>query len=189
MNVIFSDADLVASYRQQRNILRAYIGVCCAFALLCLGFYLYFLSLPYNDPMQLLPKVVVCAATCAFIIFSYIFMGIKYHRARKYYKLISYFSVGMKQVNVSYFSRYEQPETKDGVEYNVLIFSEWSKKKSEYMDRKVHCVTEKPLPQFRTGDKVCYLTQNNVMLEYETIGHDERFAEDAKGHSTGGAAA
>ena len=87
MNVIFSDADLVASYRQQRNILRAYIGVCCAFALLCLGFYLYFLSLPYNDPMQLLPKVVVCAATCAFIIFSYIFMGIKYHRARKYYKL------------------------------------------------------------------------------------------------------
>ena len=75
------------------------------------------------------------------------------------------------------------------MEYNVLIFSEWSKKKSEYMDRKVHCVTEKPLPQFRTGDKVRYLTQNNVMLEYETIGHDERFAEDAKGHSTGGAAA
>ena len=38
MNVIFSDADLDATYRQQRNILGADIGVCCAVALLWLGF-------------------------------------------------------------------------------------------------------------------------------------------------------
>lgn len=180
MTVIFQDHDLVASYRQQRTILSVYIAVCCAYALLCIAFYLYFLSLPYQDPMQLLPKIVICAASCVFIIFTYIYMGIKYHRARKYYQLISYFSVGMKQVNLSYFSHYDKPEHKDGIDYYVLIMSEWSKKKSEYMDRKIYCVKEKELPQLQAGDQVRYVTQGNVIVEYEVIGHDEQFSDTKK---------
>lgn len=34
----------------------------------------------------------------------------------------------MKQVNNSRFLRYEEPELKDGVDYYVLIMSEWNKK-------------------------------------------------------------
>ena len=84
----------------------------------------------------------------------------------------------MKQVNNSIFLRYEEPELRDGVDFYVLIFSEWSKKKSEYMDRKIYCDKEKPLPVFQKGDEVCYLTQGNVIIEYEIVGHDENFAAE-----------
>lgn len=133
---------------------------------------------PYEDPMQPVPIWIVCVASCVFVIFSYIFLGIKFQRARKYYKIVSYLSVGMKQVNNSTFLRYEEPELKDSVDYYVLIMSEWSKKKSEYMDRKIYCDKEKPRPEFASGDAVCYLTQGNVMVEYEVVGHNDSFAEE-----------
>ena len=45
------------------------------------------------------------------------------------------------------------------------------------MDRKIYCDKEKPLPEFTKGDEVRYLTQGNVILEYEIIGHNEEFSQ------------
>lgn len=177
MTIVFNDDDLLASYRQQRTILRVFLAVTVLYAVICVALLLFYTSLPYKDPAQIWPKVIVCTLSCIYVIFAYVFMGIKFHRARRYYKLISYFSVGMKQVNNSIFLRYAQPELRDGVDFYVLIFSEWNKKKSEYMDRKIYCDKEKPLPEFTKGDEVRYLTQGNVILEYEIIGHNEEFSQ------------
>ncbi len=178
MTIVFNDGDLLAAYKQQRTILRVFLAVTFLFAALCIGLLIYYISLPFEDPNQIIPQIIVCAASCVYIIFSYVFMGIKYHRARRYYKLISFFSVGMKQVNKSIFLRYEQPELRAGVDFYVLTFSEWNKKKSEYMDRKIYCDKEKPLPAFEKGDIVQYLTQGNVIIEYAVIGHDENFSAE-----------
>ena len=178
MTVIFNDDDLVNAFRQKQRIWYIYVGVMVVFIALCAGCIAYYVSLPYEDPMQPVPIWIVCVASSVFVIFSYIFLGIKFQRARKYYKIVSYLSVGMKQVNNSTFLRYEEPELKDSVDYYVLIMSEWSKKKSEYMDRKIYCDKEKPRPEFASGDAVCYLTQGNVMVEYEVVGHDDSFAEE-----------
>ena len=94
------------------------------------------------------------------------------------YKLIAYLSVGLKQVNESKFLRYEDYETKDGVDLYILIFSEWNAKKSEYMDRKIMFDKEKPLPEFQGGDIVRYLSQGNLMVAYEVIGHDDSFVDE-----------
>ena len=177
MTVIFNDADLISAYKQQRNLFRIYWIITFIFFLICLSSLLYYISLPFEDPMQILPKIIVCTASCIFIIFSYLFLGIKYHRARKYYRIISYLSVGLKQVNQSYFLRYEQPELRDGVDFYVIIMSEWNKKKSEYMDRKIYSDKEKVCPKFEPGDQICYLTQGNVIVEYEIISHDEHFLD------------
>ncbi len=178
MTVVFNDDDLISAYKQQRNILRGFLGVTLFFVVVCIACLAYFMSLPYKDPMQPVPQVIVSVVSCLYVVFAYVFMGIKFHRARRYYKLISYVSVGMKQVNNSIFLRYEEPELRDGVDFYVLIFSEWSKKKSEYMDRKIYCDKEKALPVFQKGDEVCYLTQGNVIIEYEIVGHDENFAAE-----------
>ena len=148
--------------------------------IICISMLIYYMGLPYKDSMQPLPKWIVWVSSCVFVIFTYLYMGIKFHRARRYYKLISYLSVGMKQVNNSIFLRYEEPELKEGVDFHVLIMSEWSKKKSEYLDRKIYCDKEKPCPQFKCGDKVRYLTQGNVIVGYEVVGHDDEFAENAE---------
>ena len=178
MNVIFNDDDLIKAFKQKQRIWYAYVGVLAFYILLCIANVVYYISLPYEDPLQPVPIWIVCVASCLFVIFSYIFLGIKFQRARKYYKIISYLSVGMKQVNNSIFLRYEEPELKDSVDYYVLIMSEWSKKKSEYMDRKIYSDKEKPRPEFKSGDVVRYLTQGNVMVEYEVVGHEESFVTE-----------
>ena len=119
MTIVFNDDDLLASYRQQRTILRVFLAVTVLYAVICVALLLFYMSLPYKDPAQIWPKVIVCTLSCIYVIFAYVFMGIKFHRARRYYKLISYFSVGMKQVNNSIFLRYAQPELRDGVDFYV----------------------------------------------------------------------
>ena len=180
MNEIFNDDDLINAFKQKQRIWYAYFGVLAVFVALCIACIVYYVSLPYEDPMQPIPIWIVCVASCLFVIFSYIFLGIKFQRARKYYKIISYISVGLKQVNESKFLRYEEPELKDSVDYYVLIMSEWSKKKSEYMDRKIYCDKEKPRPEFQGGDIVRYLTQGNIMVEYEVVGHDDEFVGEKR---------
>ena len=184
MNIVYEDEDLISAYKQQRAIFRVFLAVTAVFVAICAVGVIYFCSLPFEDPKQIIPKIAVCAVSCIYIIFTYIFMGIKYRRAHKYYKLIAYVSVGMKQINHSFFLRYEKPEQKDGVDFYVLTMSEWNKKKSEYMDRKIYCDFEKPKPAFSTGDQICYLTQGNVIVEYEIIGHDDSFADEKKKEDT-----
>ena len=176
MTVVFNDDDLINSFRQKQRLWYIYLAVLAVFVAVCVACVAFYMSLPYEDPLQPVPIWITGVVSCLFIIFSYVFLGIKYQRARKYYKIIAYLSVGMKQVNNSIFLRYEEPELKDSVDYYVLMMSEWSKKKSEYMDRKIYCDKEKPRPEFKSGDIVRYLTQGNVVVEYEVIGHDDSFA-------------
>ena len=37
---------------------------------------------------------------------------------------------------------------------------------------------EKPLPEFQGGDIVRYLSQGNLMVAYEVIGHDDSFVDE-----------
>ncbi|HIZ03716.1 MAG TPA: hypothetical protein H9727_05465 [Candidatus Borkfalkia avistercoris] len=180
MTIVYDDRDLVSAYKQKKRLFYIYLIVAVVYLALCIGCLIYYVNTPFNSSQQTAPKWIVWVSSCLFVIFSYIFLAIKYQRSRKYYKLISYLSVGLKAVNNSYFVRYDTPDLKDNVDYYVLIMSEWSKKKSEYLDRKIYCDKEKPCPQFKCGDKVRYLTQGNVIVGYEVVGHDDEFAENAE---------
>ena len=178
MTVIFNDSDLLSAYSQKRKIFWFYMLVLAVFAALCITCLVVFMNMPYKAPAQAIPKWIVYVASVLFVIFSFPYLGIKYLRIRKYYKLIAYLSVGLKQVNESKFLRYEDYETKDGVDLYILIFSEWNAKKSEYMDRKIMFDKEKLLPEFQGGDIVRYLSQGNLMVAYEVIGHDDSFVDE-----------
>lgn len=181
MTVIFDDNDLLAAFKQKRKIFWFFMLILAIYVAVCLTCLIVYIEMPYKDPMQFVPKWIVYVVSALFIIFCFPYLGIKHLRVRKYYKLISYLSVGLKQVNESKFLRYEEAELKDGVDLYVLLFSEWNHKKQEYMDRKIFCDKEKALPAFETGDVVRYLTQGNLMVAYEVIGHDDEFV-DSKGN-------
>ena len=185
METIFQDQDLIAAFSQKRRLFWIYIAVAAVFAALLIGCIVWFVSLPYEDDLAYLPQLILCVGACLFIIFSYVYLGIKFQRSRKYYKMISSLSIGMKHVNNSYFLRYDEPELKDSVDYYVLTMCEWSKKKSEYLDRKIYCDKEKPLPAFQAGDKVRYLTHGNIMIAYEITEHDEEFLRERTAEEDG----
>ncbi len=175
MTIVYSDNDLVASYKQKKKLFYIYLAVAAVYLALCIACLVYYVNTPFNSPAQTAPKWIVWVSSCVFVIFSFIFLPIKYQRVRKYYKLIAYLSIGLKTVNRSIFLRYEEPELKDNVDYYVLIMSEWNNKKLEYMDRKIYVDKEKTLPEFKSGDIVSYLTQGNVIIGYEVVGHDDAF--------------
>ena len=185
METIFQDQDLIAAFSQKRRLFWIYIAVAAVLAALLIGCIVWFVSLPYEDDLAYLPQLILCVGACLFIIFSYVYLGIKFQRSRKYYKMISSLSIGIKHVNNSYFLRYDEPELKDSVDYYVLTMCEWSKKKSEYLDRKIYCDKEKPLPAFQAGDKVRYLTHGNIMIAYEITEHDEEFLRERTAEEDG----
>ena len=177
MTIVYDDKDLVSAYKQKKRIWYIYLAVAVVYVALCVTCLVLYIGTPFEAPEQNIYKWTVWVASCLFVIFSFVYLTSKYQRIRKYYKLVSYLSVGLKSVNNSIFLRYESPEIKDSVDYYVLVVSEWSKKKSEYMDRKIYCDKEKPLPEFKCGDKLCYLTQGNVLIGYEVTGHDDTFVD------------
>ena len=135
MKVIFNDSDLISAFSQKRKAFWTFMIVLFAYVILCVSFLVYYTSLPFEDPGQALPKWIIWVSSCVFVIFSHVFLTIKYHRISRYYKMIAFFSIGKKQVNNSIFLRQDVSEYRYGVDYEVLIFSEWSKKKQEYMDK------------------------------------------------------
>ena len=100
MTVIFNDSDLLSAYSQKRKIFWFYMLVLAVFAALCITCLVVFMNMPYKAPAQAIPKWIVYVASVLFVIFSFPYLGIKYLRIRKYYKLIAYLSVEIGRAHV-----------------------------------------------------------------------------------------
>ena len=167
---VYTDADLHSVCRQKKRILGVFWGITLFYAVFCLAFWIYFMSLPYADPMQTLPKALVFVATGAYVIFVFPFMGIKFGRVRRYYRMLYYLSEGMKNAEVNYFLCFEKKDLqKDYVDVNSCVFTTWNKKKNEWMEREAYFDMEKPLPDFEEGDLVRYVVQSNFIVCYDIV--------------------
>ena len=167
---IYSDEDFNAIYEQKRNIFNVFLFVTFVYLVICVSCLIYHISLPYADPMLELPKWIVYIVTVIYCVFAFPFLGIKYYRARKYYKMLYYVSEGMKNDEQNYFVRFENCQLqKDYVDVVSCIFMTWNKKKHEWMKREAYIDAEKPLPDFGRGDLVRYITQGNFIIQYEIL--------------------
>lgn len=168
MTTIYNDGDFNKVIAQKKRIFGVFMGVTAFYAVFCVAWLIYYISLPYADPMQTLPKVCVYAASALYVIFLFPFMGIKYHRVRKYYKMMYYLSEGLKNTEENYFVCFEEKDLqKDYVDAIACIFKTWNRKKSEWMEREAYLDKEKPLPEFGRGDLVKYVVQSNFLVQYE----------------------
>ena len=168
MTTIYNDGDFNKVIAQKKRIFGVFMGVTAFYAVFCIAWLIYYISLPYADPMQTLPKVCVYAASALYVIFLFPFMGIKYHRVRKYYKMMYYLSEGLKNTEENYFVCFEEKDLqKDYVDAIACIFKTWNRKKSEWMEREAYLDKEKPLPDFGRGDLVKYVVQSNFLVQYE----------------------
>lgn len=167
---VYSDADYLAVYKQKQRIFGVFMASTIAYLLFCVGWLIYHISLPYNDPMQVLPKICVYVASAVYAAMIFPFMAIKYGRVRKYFKMLSYVSVGLKNEEKNYFYSFEEQSLqKDNIDVVSCVFETWNKKKQEWMDREAYFDLEKPLPDFESGDLVRYIVQSNFIIQYEIL--------------------
>ena len=170
MTSVYCDADFLAVYKQKQKIFGLFIGVTFAYLVFCVAWWCYFMSLPYADPRQVLPKACVFVASVLYVIFSFPYLAIKGSRVRRYYKLMTYLSGGLKGEEKNYFFTFEKKVLqKDNIDVTGCIFETWSKKKQEWLDREAYWDNEKPLPEFESGDYVKYVVQSNMIVQYEIL--------------------
>ncbi len=170
MVAVYTDADYLAAYKQKQRIFGVFMGVTLGYLAFCIAWLVYYISLPYADPMQTLPKWSVYIATALYVIFLFPYMGIKFSRVRKYVRMLSYVSTGLKNEERNYFYCFDEKTLqKDNIDVMSCVFETWNKKKSEWMEREAYFDPEMPLPPFESGDLVRYVVQSNFVIEYEIL--------------------
>ena len=96
MTSVYTDADYLSAYKQKQRVFWVFMAVTIVYAVFCLIWEIYHVNLPYADPLEPLPKVMVYVASALYVIFTFPYMAIKYSRVRKYCKMLSYVSEGLK---------------------------------------------------------------------------------------------
>lgn len=180
---VYNDADFLSVYKQRRNLLRVFWLITVAYLAFDIAWLSYYISLPYNDSMQTLPKAMVYVVSAIYVVTLFPLMGIKFSRVNRYYKALSNFSVGIKNVEKNYFYCFEKHNLqKDNIDVDYCIFETWNKKKHEWMDREAYFDCEKTLPDFHEGDYVQYIVQSNFIVQYRVLEREvykftEQFAD------------
>ena len=170
MTSVYTDADYLAVYKQKKKIFGAFWAVTAVYAIFCIAWWIYYIGLPYADPMQKLPKACVYVASVLYVIFSFLYLSIKGSRVKKYFRLMGYLSEGLKNEEKNYFYAFEKKTLqKDNIDVWGCVFETWSKKKQEWLDREAYWDNEKPLPEFDSGDYVKYIVQSNIIVQYEIL--------------------
>jgi hypothetical protein len=167
---IYTDADYLAVYKQKKKIFAIFLAVTAVYLAVCIAFWIYFMSLPYEHENQMIPKMCVYVISAVYMIFAFPYLGIKYSRCRRYYKMLTYVSVGLKNEEKNHFYCFEEKTLqKDNIDVVSCVFETWNKKKQEWMDREAYCDCEKELPPFESGDYVRYIVQSNFVIQYEIL--------------------
>ena len=170
IQTVYEDKDFLAVIAQRKRILGVFFAVTAVYAAFCIGWLIYFIGLPYADPGQALPQWLVGIATVLYVVFLFPFMGIKFHRVNRYYKLLYTISEGIKGDEKCYFAFFaEKNVQKEYVDVVSCVFKTWNKKKQEWMEREVYIDVEKDWPDLEQGDFVHYVVQSNFLIRYEVL--------------------
>ena len=180
---VYKQSDYTNALNLKKKLLVIYF-ICIGVLAIPLGilFGLY-LSLPYASTPQIenqgtLYLVLNCIITAVGVIFSFIYLGIPYKRAAAYFKLLDDIKVGQKVKNVSTFLQNDVSVVEvNNVDFHVMVVLEWSEKTQEFMRRHVLVDKEKPMPNFKNGDIISYVTHANVLLSYGYKDEEDIFGE------------
>ncbi len=179
IQTVYEDKDFLAVISQRKKILGVFFAVTAVYVAFCVGWMIYYVGLPYADPMQALPKWMVWIATALYVVFLFPFMGIKYHRVNRYYKLLYTISEGIKNEETCYFAFFAEKDLqKEYVDVVSCVFKTWNKKKQEWMEREVYFDVEKDWPDLEQGDFVHYVVQSNFLVRYEVLQRQALTAEE-----------
>ena len=174
MTKYFTMQDFEQAKAQKNKVRKLYFIVLAVFVMLTVGLFIYFRTLPYKDPAIQTIKILQHVFSGIFVVFSFLYLGIVYKRTNKYFKMTKNLVEGLKETSVASFFEYKDQITiKDGVEFKSLVFIEWNKYKKDYYERNVLVFIEKPFPEIPEKAMVKFVTQGNVLIEYEILEEDE----------------
>lgn len=169
MTSVYNDADFLAAYKQKKKLFTVFMAVTAVYLAFCIAWLIYYISLPYVAS-KFWPQACVYVASALYVVFAFVFMSIKYSRCRRYCKMLGYVCEGLKMEETNYFYRFRDKQLqKDNIDVSACVFETYSRKKQEWLEREVYHDIEKELPPFEEGDLVRYVSQSNILIQYEIL--------------------
>ncbi len=106
-----------------------------------------------------------------FSVFSFVFLGIKYARTRKYVRLFDDIRSGLKEEGRGVVTETVwQDRDREGLEfYTIRVECDHKYKPREKESRDLLVYAQGPLVDIPDGTKIKFTTHGNVLLEYEII--------------------
>ncbi len=171
MKIDYYKKEFFQEAKEQRNkTLLVYLMALGVFLLITVALFLWYGTLPYEDERIKLVKFIQYVVLGVFVLFSGVYLGIKFKRVQKYYKKCIDVETGLTETSSGVFiETNESIQSKDGVDFKCLVFLELNPKKNNFFERKVLVFYEKPFPEIEEGVKVKYTTQGNVLKYYEIV--------------------
>ena len=170
MTQFFDSNEVMVAKKQKSKTLLIYFIVLGVYLFISLGLFLWFRTLPYMSETITTVKLIHYPITFVFVIFSFIYLGIKYKRINRYYKMAKNLITGLKESSTGSFFEYDESlRTKDGVDFKSLVFIEWNKYRDDFFERHVLVLKEMEFPKFEENQNVRYVTQGNVLISYEIL--------------------
>ena len=177
----YTEQDFILAKRQRNFNLGIFLAVLFLYLALSAGMLAWYLLLPINSPVVTTIKLIQYPASGAFVIFSFLFMGIKYKRVNKYYKMMRNIKIGLTESDTGNFVECDDTkEIKDGVEFKSLVFLVWNKRKQDYFERKVLVFYERPFPEIPERAEVSFITHANVLMSYEILDNGVEATEETE---------
>ena len=164
----YDEKEIEISNKQFNKNLFLFLSITFVFLVLIVALFIINYNLPYKASVKTLYQVIGILAILSYVVYSIIFISIKLLRVKRYYMHCINLKEGLRETTTAVFIRFEDElQVKDGVDFKHLIFLEWNKFKGEFYERKVLVYKEKPYPKIEIGSTVTFVTQGNVLIEYE----------------------
>ena len=170
-NIKYFDEQMVTDAKTQRALTLWCFYLVAGLYAVASGIMIYVFSIqPYGSPVMLTIKRIHCVLTAFFVIFIFLFFGIKFKRINSFYKLVKGMRDGVKEVSKGSFFEYSETiEEKEFVDFKSIRFIEWNKYKKDYFERMVLVFKEFPFPEIPENAIVEYTTHANILVEYKIL--------------------
>ena len=170
MTAYFTDDYLISSEKQRKKARGIYFIFVALYLAVSVVMVVWYMRLPFRSPTIKVVKWIHYTITVLFIAFSFIYLGIIYKRVNRFYKLCYNMKYGIRETFEGSFLYYDNyVADKDGVDCKSLVFLEWNKYKKNYFERKVYVFNEQPFPEMEEKAVYTFVTQGNVLIEYEKL--------------------
>ena len=165
---------LISTQKQKKKTLLIYFIIFSIYLAVSVLLFCWYKIQVYKSPTIKTIKAIHYSLSVIMAFFSFIYLGIVYKRVNCFYKALNKIKIGIKETYEAEFIGYDETSTSiHGVEYKSLVFKEWNKYKKDYYERKVKVFNELDFPVIEEGKKVKFITQANILVEYEYITENE----------------
>lgn len=166
---IYTREDQENAYVQKKAYLTMFLVSTGFYAVATIILLVLYILLPYEDPTQNIYSWIIYLISTVYILFSFLFMGIKYKRAKDYCRFMKGIDIDLKGTWEGEFCGFYEGTVKDGVDVDICIIRNWNKKKQVFDEHHFHIDREKPIPPFDFGDIVKITTLGSIIIEYEIL--------------------